>query len=298
MNMKWRKMSAFFAMMVVLSLGLCGCGDSDSSEETTSQESTEEEAETVESDVAKQVGEPIYLTDANGGTMTLTINDWGKDYETLSSKKLLYVEYEIENTGDTDVSFGNSVFEIYADDYTVEQSYIEDGADMLSTIAPGRKANAKLYGVMDPDNVTNIELQINDIVIAIKGEKVTQEGIENQLITPEEVDYAAAAEEYISDISGYYQNTQKKSENAEINIYPEPEGNVIGTASTSNGYEGELVEITTNVYQLICDESDPIVLSFTYGSDGSTGEDGTFIYKAKVNVYHGWIKVMEALKNE
>lgn len=39
MNMIWRKMSAFLAMMVVLSLGLCGCGDSDSKKESTEKTS-------------------------------------------------------------------------------------------------------------------------------------------------------------------------------------------------------------------------------------------------------------------
>lgn len=99
MNMKWRKMSGFFAMMVVLSLGLCGCGGSDSKEESTEKTSapaateasateepeagSEEETETSDSGEDEDIYE--YLkNNLDTGRMGLTENGEGVYYAATS----------------------------------------------------------------------------------------------------------------------------------------------------------------------------------------------------------------------
>lgn len=260
MNRRWRQKNLFLILVIVLSLGLFGCG---SSEKIGNGE--EEEQDTL-SDNIKQVGEPAYLSNDDGGEMTLIITKWGTDRAMLTFDKLLCIEYEMENTGETDITIGNSLFDIYADDYKVEQSYFEDEANMITTVAPGRKVSGKIYGVVDADNVSNIELQIGDITIAIKGNKVTQEGFNNQLLKPDEVNFASASEELIEGISGRYTDSLDSSNTIDINMYSVPEGNVVGTASVADGtYEGELIEIKTNVYQLLYEDVTPIVVSFSKG---------------------------------
>lgn len=288
--MKGKKVGIILCVCIlgIIALGAYGEEETEIATNVSNEESTEQvndsennesqssESQDNESESSvKQVGEPIPLSDGDGGKMTLTITEWGAQsdnlsFGTFSFNRVLYVAYEVENTGNKEMTVSNGLFDIYADDYAVEQTYGDDYS-MLTDIAPGRKVSAKLYGDVDPDSAKNIEIQLNNVLIALKGDNVTQEGINNQLLTSDEVNYVSAAAEQLSEISGLYRNTNKSSEVINVSMYSSPEENVVGTAQISygSGYEGELIEIKTNVYQLICDETDPIILSFTQDYDGT-----------------------------
>lgn len=131
-----------------------------------------------------QVGEPMTFNMKNGGMARVTITGWEKKYEkpmtydalsVLSAKPYLIVNYEVENVGDETICVNDSDFDIYADNYAVEQSYWEGDSLFGADLAPGRKESGLLCGDVDSDNVSNIEIQIANVVVVLKDESVTQD---------------------------------------------------------------------------------------------------------------------------
>lgn len=289
-----RKRKLLFCILVFVLLVLTACGGSES-EESDQESGTSgfDESEEAAVNRAYQVGEPMeILSESDDGKMNVTITDWGTDYDTswlasgsildgLNAQSTLYIDYEVENTGSSTMVFDNSEFSIYADDHVVEQSYGEKAASM-TRVSPGRKASARLYGAVDPSNVSNIEIEYYGAIIAIKGENVSQEGFKNQLLTPDEVQYASAASEPLTGLSGYYQEAVKSENNVEIEMYSYEEGGISGTAKIQCGwikYEGELAEIDTNIYQLIYNGGNEVVVSFL---GNGYGEKEVCVYAEKL----------------
>jgi hypothetical protein len=60
-------------------------------------------------------------------------------------------EFEIENISDTDQTISSMMsWECYADDYSMEQSWIED--DVIdATLSPGKKVKGAMYFVVPVD---------------------------------------------------------------------------------------------------------------------------------------------------
>lgn len=108
-----------------------------------------------------------FITD-NGGKITVTFTDWGTDYESLTQTELFYVQYEIVNTGEITVSVGNSLFDIYADNYAVSQNYLPTDVVRSEDISPNRSIRGRIYGEVDPYSVQKIEVEIGDVAFLIK----------------------------------------------------------------------------------------------------------------------------------
>lgn len=108
-----------------------------------------------------------FITD-NGGKITVTFTDWGTDYESLTQTELFYVQYEIVNTGEITVSVGNSLFDIYADNYAVSQNYLSTDVVRSEDISPNRSIRGRIYGEVDPYSVQKIEVEIGDVAFLIK----------------------------------------------------------------------------------------------------------------------------------
>ena len=60
-----------------------------------------------------RIGDSVKFTKNDGsGEITVTIEDWGYKYDSG-----IYITYEIENTGNTEMEVDESIFDVYADDY-------------------------------------------------------------------------------------------------------------------------------------------------------------------------------------
>ena len=87
-----------------------------------------------------RIGDSVKFTKNDGsGEITVTIEDWGYKYDSG-----IYITYEIENTGNTEMEVDESIFDVYADDYGLS---LLDGENSLyyKNLAPGRKARGTLY---------------------------------------------------------------------------------------------------------------------------------------------------------
>lgn len=75
--------------------------------------------------------------------------------------KYIFLEFSITNTGDTDMSIGAYDFDCYADDVAVDQLYVANGDDELTTIttlSPGKIAKGKVYYEI-PIDAQKIEIE-------------------------------------------------------------------------------------------------------------------------------------------
>lgn len=87
-----------------------------------------------------RIGDSVKFTKNDGsGEITVTVEDWG-----YKSDSGIYITYEIENTGNTEMEVDESIFDVYADDYGLS---LLDGENSLyyKNLAPGRKARGTLY---------------------------------------------------------------------------------------------------------------------------------------------------------
>ena len=268
------KKGIMIVMICLFSLAVfssCGQLEDEASSEKTSESG--EDMEDSSKDAASQIGEAVTCVTEDGGRMSITIKNYGRTFDQLTSKQLLYVDYEIENVGDQSVSVGNGMFSIYADDYAVEQSSLGDKAVLSEDVVPGKKVAARLYGSIDPKSADKIEVIAGNVTFAIKGEGVSLEAAERRLLREDQVSYVSADIEPITNIAGTYKcitkllESEKKS-TATVNVYPSPEDSRVGDVEINVPvygnyyYKGEFVEIKTNVYQLL-DQVEPVIISFT-----------------------------------
>jgi len=92
------------------------------------------------------------------------------------------------NTGDEEVTVSDNIFNIYADDYSVDTEWSEEGT-FLETLAPGKKTSGKVYAEMDADEVNKIEVQIHDSTVLIKDGQSGNSGDDDTSDTSDDNEY-------------------------------------------------------------------------------------------------------------
>lgn len=262
--MKKNIVVAVICLMSMAVFSACSLSEGSSASESDTSDSSDS--------AVNQIGEAVTCVTEDGAKINITITNYGSTVDGITP--ILYVDYEIENIGDQLVSIGNSMFSIYADDYTVEQSNLGEKTVILENVAPGKKVAARLYGNINPESVDKIELIVGNVTFAIKGEGVSEEALERRLLREDQVSFASADEEPLIDIEGTYEEFEeiwgsKKEKIVTINLFSSPEGNRVGSAEIEipmyGTYTGDFVEIKTNVYQLI-DQVKPVIISFKINS--------------------------------
>ena len=112
------------------------------------------------------VGDAIQYT--NG--QKITIISTGK--HTDRSNTYAYVEVDVENRGESNITLGNYEGVFYGDDYLLTPGCPADSVDELlsgAVIAPGRKNHGKMYAKCpNYDSLTRIEMELDDCVIVVK----------------------------------------------------------------------------------------------------------------------------------
>lgn len=178
-----------FVLVIAGAVCICACGSQESSvtpdtggdisdvSEKNSSETTEEmpdvktsDTESAEEDTDSPkyfyVGDTIQFPSGH----VITILSTGR-HENVSNT-YIYVELDVENQGDTDITLSNYEGVFYGDDYLLEPGYPTDSeAEPLSgaVIAPGRKSRGKMYAQCpNYDSLKRIEMELGDCVIVVK----------------------------------------------------------------------------------------------------------------------------------
>ena len=107
------------------------------------------------------LNETVAFNMQNGGMINVTFTECG------SKNDIAYITYVIENIGDVDVTVGESMFSVYANDYIADLNYGEQ-AEYEETISSGRKVSGKLYPNIIMDKVVKLEIECGDIVFLLR----------------------------------------------------------------------------------------------------------------------------------
>lgn len=144
----------------------------------------------------------------------VTLTDWGTVYDSLSNRILMYVSYSVANTGNDSIYVSNSMFNVYADDFSVEQAYYNDDIPSDADLSPGRKLSGRFYAKTNPEYAYNIEVECGDVVFVLKDVKMNQTpadtaALENYLDFSTDADTMGktlqrAGFDFVIDGSGYY----------------------------------------------------------------------------------------------
>lgn len=236
--------------------------ESDATEEAEEETTAEEDASIIESSnsssgkytLGETVGLESYSGEAAGATIDVTLTEWGTVYEDFVGV-LTYIHYEIKNTGSTGITVGNGMFDVYADNYNVEQYTSMDDVVYSAEISGGRQVGGTIYVELNPDTVSNIEVECGNVVWVIKEPTAV---IDDSAIPAdmwrdaEAISYGDVAGKYDS-IGGVY---------AAMSMYSSIEDEYIGNIEIQGNGEavGQLVEVATNVYQVITTDGSVVLL--------------------------------------
>jgi len=116
-----------------------------------------------------EIGDAISFVDENNGEMELTFTDWGTTYD-VDGRPVLYVSYNIQNTGDKEIQVSGGMFGVYADNYKVSTSclVVPDESVMYENLSAGRNMEGKIYADIDPNTASNIEVECGNVAVALK----------------------------------------------------------------------------------------------------------------------------------
>lgn len=288
----------FFVCCGLLSM----CDDSEEENTSTPQqtETAQSGTETTSAPEAKtteaptqtnnfKIGDEIsFSSDDNQRSYVAKITDWGtkvEGFDLASYKTITWFEYEIKNTGDTDIELTENIFNIYADNHNISKTYSDKGI-IREKISPGRELSGQIQGELDPDNYDKIEVQINDANVVIKDAEETSNA---EVLQPKDVEFAECDSKQIKDFSGKYSDGTGGT--LKVEMYEVPEETIVANMETKNtaggnDYEGELNEIKPNVYQAICNAQGQVVVSFKRGSNNNilayAYNDGNIFFEGKL----------------
>ena len=205
------------------------------------------------------IGETVHFQ--NGQAITIT--ESGYMYSDWQEKTIMYIDFMVENEGSEAGKVSCGSFSVYADNKAVEQ-VTETDSFTITSLDPGRVVQGRIYVDLNPENVRDIEVQVGDAVWVIQGlgsgTEIKVDGVRVEI--PEELYYSA---EWL-DNEGIFVNTASTSI-MELDFYDEPDDSVLGQMKISDenhalNYEGEFVLLFQNVYYLVHDGNEQVLVSF------------------------------------
>jgi hypothetical protein len=141
-----------------------------SGENASDNENSDSASVSEKSDSRYQVGETVTLKSSDGGKFVVTITDWGTT-EDYSGNTVLYIKYKIANVGEETVSVGNTLFDVYADNYYIDNTVVPDansvGDSAYGDLTAGRKIEGVLYSDINPEDASVIEVECGQAAVFV-----------------------------------------------------------------------------------------------------------------------------------
>lgn len=141
---------------------------------------------------AYYIGDTVSMsqTDSSGikGYYNITMTDWGTHKSEYSNDVYVYAVFEVENTGNEEISIAQYSFSAYVNNYKVDVGQVAEDDGLSATLSPGRRTNGKVYIQMDPGDVNQLELELGNIIFRIQDS-----------MFPEEIPFGYEGEENYTD---------------------------------------------------------------------------------------------------
>jgi len=170
-----------------------------------------------------------------GGTVDVTISNWGVGWDDFTEKDLIYFEVEMKNTGSNAIKISPNIFSVYADNCVVDTTLKSDSMS-VSSLDSGRKASGKVYAVVNVDSVERLEVQIDNTVWVLKGSE-SKDSSTSEEKTTEDKNATSTYDYEAMTYAGSYEGWGGYS--ISFSAYSSVEDDVIGVAEIY--YEGEFV---------------------------------------------------------
>ncbi len=128
---------------------------------------------------AYYIGDTVSMsqTDSSGikGYYNITMTDWGTYKPEYSNDVYVYAVFEVENTGNEEISIAQYSFSAYVNNYKVDVGQVAGDDGLSATLSSGRRTNGKVYIQMDPGDISQLELELGDIIFRIQDNRFTEE---------------------------------------------------------------------------------------------------------------------------
>ena len=192
-----------------------GKKNSDENDSSSDNQTVDQPKESDDSNELK-VGETTTFTVDQGekeGEIELTILNWGSVWSDNYAQNIIWFDTEFNNVGENPVSISAALFAVYADDYSVDLSYLESDGLQTTSLDSGRKAKGRVYAVVDANSVNSIEVQVSSAVWVLQRIDTSEpNSVETDSTTENEVATEETSTSY-GDFSGEYTGskyTQKR----------------------------------------------------------------------------------------
>lgn len=163
-----KRLTSGLVVCILIACLTTGCGSKKKVVTATKQTSdTKQESTTAEEnkdDKTYTVGEAVTVQGENT-KLEFTITDYGSFYNG-HSPAMIYIKYHAKNLGKKAEVIGQNNFSIYADDYAVSNTTLEDSmygptSDNVE-LASGKMANGIFFAEVDTEEVATLEVKVND----------------------------------------------------------------------------------------------------------------------------------------
>lgn len=183
-----------------------GKKSSDENDSSSDNQIVDQPQKSDDSDELK-VGETTTFTVDQGdkeGEIELTILNWGSIWSDNYEQNIIWFDTEFNNVGENPVSISAALFAVYADDYSVDLSYLESDGLQTTSLDSGRKAKGRVYAVVDSNSVNSIEVQVSSAVWVLQRIDTSEpNSVETDSTTENEVATEETSTSY-GDFSGEY----------------------------------------------------------------------------------------------
>lgn len=220
------------------------------------------------SDGRNYINDTLQYDLENGGKARITLTGWGADKEMFDDSPILYVSYTIENTSSEDINVGNSLFTIYADNYSTDPVVFNENSKAVTSarLSPGRKVSGELYADIDPDEASVIEVEVWGSTFVIKD-------IDAGINEPDAASHEPGANSEFN--VEWYKSTPNfaSDDGNSLGVIWDDYGNLTFSLSNGTYYDG------TSYNYDISHNDDGSPYSYSYHvTDAVTGENNTIVY--------------------
>ena len=231
-------------------------------------------------DARHHVGETVTFAADNGGEISVTLTDWGSTFDGID-QTVLYVSYMIENIGTESVSVGPGLFNVYADDYSIEKTSVLNGAEShYADLSAGRKTDGTFYAAINPEDAAVIEVECGGSVFVLKDAGITDSPavpLDESSLDGVSIPSGIKADERSIDpgmLSGSYGGMMGQS-TISLSIFSSQEEGETGIGNAEiyveggqYSYNGQIAEAAVNVYKVATDTDEEVLLAASTSDNG------------------------------
>ena len=230
--------------------------ENDEKKTDSSEEESGRKDEKDTSEAYFDLGEKVTFELQQGGTVNVTLNDWGEDWNYIENQNLVWIDVTIDNPENEKIDVGSYMLNlaVYGDNEALKES--KYGNDRLedTRLDPGRSTSGKIYVDCTQSDYSIIEAQINNAKWILKdADRDLPSEIE---VDEEELDIKGEYRIWDDENNSYGEVRFEVGNFGESTLYLGEGEKEVYAVSNMHGYAKK---IKTNAYKYSQDDNEVIV---------------------------------------